>query len=234
MARRWKCPGARYRGRVVKPLQLPFDPIARAAAIWERRFGPAASMAAVASIMRAQQILLAELDAVLRPYGLTFARYEALVLLSFSRRGVLPLGVLGERLMVHPTSVTNIIDRLENQGLVARRRNPLDGRGRLAEITRPGRDAVERATADLMAAGFCMSGYDPRRLREIFAVLRGLRVSAGDFVLTDLGSPEDEEPGDPGAGDPGAGDPGAGNPGAGEGSACGWIEPEGPHTIWRR
>ena len=35
-------------------------------------------MAAVTSIMRAQQILLAELDGLLRPYGLTFARYEAL------------------------------------------------------------------------------------------------------------------------------------------------------------
>ena len=56
-------------------------------------------MAAVTSIMRAQQILLAELDAVLRPYGLTFARYEALVLLTFSRCGVLPLGLIGERLM---------------------------------------------------------------------------------------------------------------------------------------
>jgi hypothetical protein len=39
-------------------------------------------MAAVTSIMRAQQILLGELDALLRPYGLTFARYEALVLLT--------------------------------------------------------------------------------------------------------------------------------------------------------
>ena len=96
-----------------KPLELPFDPIDRAAQIWARRFGPSPSMAAVTSIMRAQQILLGELDALLRPYGLTFARYEALVLLTFSRTGTLPLGMIGERLMVHPTSVTNIINRLE-------------------------------------------------------------------------------------------------------------------------
>jgi DNA-binding MarR family transcriptional regulator len=170
---------------VVKPLHLPFDPIARAAAIWERRFGPAGPMAAVTSIMRAHQILLAQLDAILRPHGLTFARYEALVLLSFSHQGALPLGMIGARLMVHPTSVTNIIDRLESQGLVARRRNPLDGRGRLAEITGPGRDTVERATEDLMAAGFCMPDYDQKRLREIFALLRGLRVAAGDFTPED-------------------------------------------------
>jgi len=87
---------------VPKPLELPFDPIARAAQTWEQRFGRSDAMAAVTSIMRAQQILLAELDAVLRPYGLTFARYEALVLLSFSRRGTLPMRIIGERLMVAP------------------------------------------------------------------------------------------------------------------------------------
>lgn len=174
--------GGRYGGRVVKPLRLPFDPIARAAEIWAERFGPAATMAAVTSIMRAQQILLAELDAILRPHGLTFARYEALVLLSFSRRGALPLGVIGQRLMVHPTSATNIIDRLEGQGLVARRPNPRDGRGRLAEITGQGRAAVASATADLQAAAFGMPDYDPERLREIFTLLRGLRVAAGDFT----------------------------------------------------
>src|ERR1700756_2281885 len=107
-----------------KALDLPFDPIARAAEIWERSFGDARAMAAVTSIMRVQQILLAELDDRLRPHGLTFARYEALVLLTFSRRGTLPMGLIGERLMVHPTSVTNTIDRLEQQRFVVRRPNP--------------------------------------------------------------------------------------------------------------
>ena len=165
-----------------KPLDLPFDPIDRAAMIWEARFGPSPSMAAVTSIMRAQQILLGELDALLRPYELTFARYEALVLLTFSRRGALPLRVIGERLMVHPTSVTNIISRLDGQGLVVRRPNPADGRGRLAEITPAGRAVVERATRDLMAAEFGLAGYEPGQLKEIFDLLRGLRLANRDFI----------------------------------------------------
>ena len=167
---------------VAKPLDLPFDPIERAAEIWADRFGPADAMAAVTSIMRAQQILLGGLDGLLRPHGLTFARYEALVLLAFSRRGALPLRVIGERLMVHPTSVTNTVDRLERDGLVRRRRNPRDGRGILAEITPGGREVVTRATADLMAVRFGMAGYDPAELGELFTLLRGLRVSAGDFT----------------------------------------------------
>ena len=173
--------GDRYVVAVRKPLDLPFDPIARAAEIWERRFGDSHAMAAVTSVMRAQQILIAELDALLRPHGLTFARYEALVLIRFSRTGALPLRLIGERLMVHPTSVTNIINRLERGGFVARKPNPRDGRGTLAEITGPGRAVVDSATADLMAAGFGMGGYDEDQLAEMFGMLRTLRIAAGDF-----------------------------------------------------
>jgi DNA-binding MarR family transcriptional regulator len=178
---------------VGKPLELPFDPIDRAAQIWASRFGPSPSMAAVTSIMRAQQILLGELDALLRPHELTFARYEALVLLTFSRRGALPLGVIGERLMVHPTSATNIIDRLERQQLVIRRPNPSDGRGRLAEITEAGRAVVQRATRDLTAAQFGLGGFGDGQLKEIFDLFRELRLAAGDFIPEPPGVPEHPE-----------------------------------------
>ena len=83
---------------MAKRLDLPFDPIARAAQIWEQRFGPAEAMAAVTSIMRAQQLLLGELDGLLRPHGLTFARYEALILLTFSSRGARTAHHLGGRI----------------------------------------------------------------------------------------------------------------------------------------
>jgi len=84
--------------------------------------------------------------------------------------------------MVHPTSVTNTIDRLEEQGMVVRRPNPRDGRGTLAEITGLGREVAERATGDLMAARFGMGGYGAGELGQVFALLRGLRLEAGDFV----------------------------------------------------
>ena len=75
-------------------------------------------MALVTSIMRLQQVFLTRADAILRSYDLTFARYEVLMLLSFSRQGALPLGKIGERLQVNAASVTNAIDRLEARGLV--------------------------------------------------------------------------------------------------------------------
>jgi DNA-binding MarR family transcriptional regulator len=166
---------------VGKPLDLPFDPIEQAALRWEETWGSASAMRVATSIMRAQQILLARYDDILKPHGLTFARYEVLVLLRFSRHGALPLGKIGERLMVHPTSVTNSIDRLAHADFVERRPNPRDGRGTLAAITESGLAVVEAATADLMAAGFGLDCLDEQARSEIVAGLTTLRIQAGDF-----------------------------------------------------
>jgi DNA-binding MarR family transcriptional regulator len=160
---------------------LPFDPIEEAARQWARRWGAVEQMRAVTSLMRTQQVVLAELDEILRPHGLTFARYEALVLLTFSRRGSLPLGKMGERLQVHPTSVTSIVARLQASGLVVRRPHPQDRRAVLAEITDAGRAVVEAATADLTAARFGLQALEPEELDEVFRLLRPVRRAAGDF-----------------------------------------------------
>jgi DNA-binding MarR family transcriptional regulator len=161
---------------------LPFDPIEEAARQWAKRWSAVDEMRAVTNVMRVQQLVLGELDEILRPHGLTFARYEALVLLTFSRRGSLPLGKMGDRLQVHPTSVTSIVDRLEVAGHVVRRRHPTDGRTVLAEITQAGCDVVEAATRDLVAAEFGVGVLSRRQLVEIADLLTPLRRAAGDFV----------------------------------------------------
>ncbi|MGN6782249.1 MAG: MarR family winged helix-turn-helix transcriptional regulator [Marmoricola sp.] len=162
-------------------MTLPFDPIDEAARQWGLRWDGVPQMHAVTSLMRVQQLVLARLDAVLRPHGLTFARYEALVLLSFSSRGSLPLGKMGERLQVHPTSITSIVQRLEADGLITRRPHPEDGRAVLAEITEAGRALVERTTADLLEADFGLGPLDVPQLQALSALLRPLRREAGDF-----------------------------------------------------
>jgi DNA-binding MarR family transcriptional regulator len=160
---------------------LPFDPIDEAARQWATHWAGVPQMHAVTSLMRVQQLVLARLDALLKPLGLTFARYEALVLLTFSSRGSLPLGKMGERLQVHPTSVTSIVDRLESAGLVVRRKHPEDGRAVLAEITDQGRSLVERATAELVGADFGLGALEESDLRGLSDLLRPIRQSAGDF-----------------------------------------------------
>ena len=158
---------------------LGFDPVEEARRHWEEHgwSDAAAGMAVVTAVMRVQQIFLARTEEVLKPLGLTFARYEVLMLLLFSREGRLPLGKIGERLQVHAASVTNAIDRLEGEGLVARTPNPRDGRGTLARLTPKGRRLAERATAQLNDLVFAGVAHDER----VVEVLRQIRRDAGDF-----------------------------------------------------
>ena len=132
---------------------LPFDPIAEAMDHWRGHGWGEASrgMGVVTSVIRVEQILSGRAEDAVRPFGLTFARYEVLMLLLFSSRGELPLGKIGQRLQVGAASVTNAIDRLERDRLVRRRANPEDGRGVLAAITRRGRQQAEKATDGSMA-----------------------------------------------------------------------------------
>jgi len=165
-----------------RPRPLPFDPIGEARRHWDERWAGGAAMAAATSIMRAQQIVLHAVDEALRPHELTFARYEALVLLAFSRQGSLPLGKMGERLMIHPTSVTNIVDRLEQQGLVTRVRHPTDRRTTLCQITASGREVVEAATAAVTQVDFGIVGLSERQIENLTAMIGRIRLAHDDYI----------------------------------------------------
>ncbi len=159
------------------------DPIAEARRNWvaHGRTQAAEGMAAVTSVMRAHQLLQARVDGVLRPLGLTFARYELLMLLHFSRSGALPVTKASLRLQVHPTSVTNAVDRLEQAGLVRRLPHPTDGRGTLVQITPAGRELALQATRRLNEDVFTRPGLPARRLSGLVTTLTELRRAAGDF-----------------------------------------------------
>ncbi|HLM63287.1 MAG TPA: MarR family transcriptional regulator [Acidimicrobiales bacterium] len=163
--------------------RLRFDPVAEAERQWRiHGWGDAADgMAVVTSIMRVQQLYMGIVDAVLRPHELTFARFEVLRLLAFTREGSLPLGKIGSRLQVHPASVTSAIDRLERQGFVVRVPHPTDGRAVLAEITPTGRAVVERATLDLNEQAFSQMPVPDSDVAELVRIMREIRRVAGDF-----------------------------------------------------
>ena len=163
-------------------MPLPFDPIAEARRNWAtHRWGATDQMVVATSITRGHQILLRRINTALHPFGLNFSRFEALALLYFSRAGALPLGKIGDRLQVHPTSVTNTIDRLEADGLVVRRPHPTDRRTTLAELTDEGRQVVTGAAAALDGIGFGLDGMSQRQLHDVDDALATLRRNAGDF-----------------------------------------------------
>ncbi len=138
-------------------------------------------MAAATSIVRAHQIVLGEIDRALAPHGLTLSRFEALAVLHFTRTGAMPMGKLGDRLQVHPASVTNTVGRLEAAGLVRRMPSPDDRRTVLAEITDEGRRVVVEASGALRESAFGLHGLAPRRLDAITRALLPVRRAADRF-----------------------------------------------------
>ena len=163
-------------------MSLIFDPIDEAARNWRANgWGAADAMAAATSITRAHQILLGRINEALAPLDLNFSRFEALALLSFTRNGELPLGKMGDRLQVHPASITNTIDRLERDGLVVRVAHPTDRRTTLARITDAGRAAARTGAETLAEIDYGLIGLSAAARRRITVDLAALRGRAGDF-----------------------------------------------------
>lgn len=160
------------------------DPIREAHRQWVAHgwLDAADGMAMVTSLTRVQQLFTERIDAVLRPLGLTFARFEILRLLSFVQSGAMPMTRLGSLLQVHPTSVTSAVDRLQAQGFVERLRRMDDKRVILASITRRGREIVETATEQLNSSVFEQPNLDADDVRAVRELLDRLRAGAGDHV----------------------------------------------------
>jgi DNA-binding MarR family transcriptional regulator len=165
-----------------KPATAGFDPLAEARRQWDARWDAGDAMEAATSIMRAQQLVLAAVEEALVPFNLTFARYEALTLLSFSRKGSLPMGKMGQRLMIHAASVTNIVDRLEAQGLVKRVAHPDDRRTILCELTNDGRRVAEKAAAAVNTLEFGVGILTPAERTQLIKLVRKLRSAHGDII----------------------------------------------------
>lgn len=157
------------------------DPIALAEAHWrERGWSDAAEgMRLVTTITRVQQLLHHRIDTLLQP-DLTFARYEILMLLDFSRRGGLPMSVIGSRLQVHAASVTSAVDRLERDGFVSRAPGTDDRRRVIASITMSGRRRARSATRLLNDEVFADVGVAKADVRRMTHTLDRMRQRFGD------------------------------------------------------
>lgn len=164
---------------------LDFDPIERAGELWAEHIGEASAMRFATSVMRVQQVLLSQFDAALKPHDITFSRYEVLRLLSFSTSGKLPLSKIGERLMVHPTSVTSLVDRLAKQGFVHREHDVDDRRRVLASLTPVGENVLAGATKALTELNFGLDALTVEQQDEGYELLKIIRKANEDWGTTD-------------------------------------------------
>lgn len=159
------------------------DRIGQARLNWEASgwADAALGMTVVTSVMRAHQLLLARVEETLRPWNLSFPRFELLRLLAFSRTGAMPISKASERLQVHVTSVTSAMRLLVDAGLVERVPHPVDRRTTLVAITDAGREVVDAATVALNAEVFRTPGMPEEDQRALVRAIDALRRDAGEF-----------------------------------------------------
>jgi DNA-binding MarR family transcriptional regulator len=163
---------------------LEYDPVEASRERWiDQGWEQAAhGMAAVVSVMRAEQIFQGRAADLLRPLGLTFARYQVLGMLRW--RGGLTLGAIAQGLWITPATVTSAIDRLEAAELIRRVSHPTDARATVAEITAKGRRLFDRAIERLNAELFGAVELSDDELDQLVRLIGKIRAAEGDVVAT--------------------------------------------------
>lgn len=78
-----------------------------------------------------------------RQDGTVLSPTQGAALATVERHGPMTLGDLAAHEQVAPPTTTNVVSKLEAQGLVRRRRDADDGRVWLVELTAPGRRQLE-------------------------------------------------------------------------------------------
>ncbi|MDN6380268.1 MAG: PH domain-containing protein [Brevibacterium aurantiacum] len=154
------------------------DPVSMAASAGYMRWPERDRMQTATELMRAHRFLIDSLDEKLRPLGLTYARYEALLLLFFDQRGALPLVELTDQLQVDTSSSFSTVRWLEDNDLLERALEPGDDGEVFAEITPKGRALTDRASQIVADARFgldTMSDAECRQLTNLLARQRRIR-----------------------------------------------------------
>jgi DNA-binding MarR family transcriptional regulator len=128
------------------------------------------------AVMHASSVLESRVETRLSDVGLSLAKLAALHKLTEAGES-LPLGQLAERLSCVKSNVTQLVDRLEADGLVSRTADPNDRRSRLAVLTDAGRAAYAKGSEIKAQAEREMfevlTATESQTLNELLAKLRG-------------------------------------------------------------
>jgi DNA-binding MarR family transcriptional regulator len=162
------------------------DAVQEAARHWAERYPDVQGFTGLVSMIRAYSVAVRSIEVVLRPLGLNLSRYEVLLLLSFTKLGQLPTMKLRDLLMVHGSSVTYLVDKLQEAGLVERKRDVTDGRISLVCITGSGRDLIDEASRGLAEAEFgAFAGLDANDASRLIEILGHVRTTRVDTSMAD-------------------------------------------------
>jgi DNA-binding MarR family transcriptional regulator len=114
---------------------------------------PDRATAVVAAMMHADRIISDSIEKGLRARaGLSLPQYQVLLRLSLAAEGRLRMVDIADGLCVSKSGVTQLVDRLEDGGMVERQSQRSDRRLTYAKITGRGSDALRRSTPEVEQA----------------------------------------------------------------------------------
>jgi DNA-binding MarR family transcriptional regulator len=161
------------------------DPIDWVEHYWRQQdLGDPRRFLAMGSLLRLQQLMMAEIDRTLKEFELTRTAYLVLATIQLSEDGTRLLSRIAQHMLVHPTTVTLVIDKLEEQGLVVRQPHPSDRRATYARITPAGTALMKEATRALDAVDFGLPGLTNTKADQLLRLLAPIRAQAGDIDNT--------------------------------------------------
>lgn len=157
------------------------DVVAWARYFWEKQGFPGGQyLALFASLGRVDRIITRGIEEILKPFALGVNRYFLLNTLMLTESGARPMNRLSWHMMIHPTTVTVVVDQLERDGLVARKPHPTDRRATLIEITPAGRALTREASQALATANFGLPSLKARDIENLTALLTTIRMATDD------------------------------------------------------
>jgi DNA-binding MarR family transcriptional regulator len=157
------------------------DPIEWSRKRWSAQKQPGvAHFTAMSALFRANQVVIANVERMLKDLDLTRTSYLLLVTLRLSHDKTRPLGVLSKNLMVHPTTITLAVDQLERRGLVKRGAHPTDRRTILATLSPDGIALVEKANALLAEGKFGLTDVPIAMANRLTDTLGDVRTRLDD------------------------------------------------------
>jgi len=140
-------------------------------------------METFSSLLRTREVLVDWMNEQLASLDMSWIDYDLLSVIEFIGGGQMPLGKIRfyvRRFIVHQTSITNVVARLSDRGIVTTHQDANDGRVTVVELTALGRRRLRRAHTILADDDFGLGGLSKSQQSTLIDLLQTIRGEHND------------------------------------------------------
>jgi MarR family transcriptional regulator, organic hydroperoxide resistance regulator len=132
---------------------------------------------ATIALLRTASVVGRAVARVVEPSGLSLAQYNALRIIRGAGKGGIPTLSVRERMIEEGTTITRLLDKLEESGLISRERAAPDRRQVVCYATPAGRRLLDRLDPLVDASDAeAVDALDDRELEQLITMLDAIRA----------------------------------------------------------